>query len=63
MIFVSELRFKLLLLLWITEAQSEYKIGIGIADVTGPPTGVTFVSKYPNLYYYILFYNTCLNLG
>lgn len=44
--FVSEFRFtSLLLLLWITAARSAYKIGVGIADVTGPPAGVTFVSK------------------
>jgi len=44
-LFVSELSFVFLLSLWITSALSLYKIGIGIADVTGPATGVTFVSK------------------
>jgi len=32
--------------LWITAASSLYKIGIGIADVTGPAAGVTFVSIF-----------------
>ncbi|XP_050428136.1 neutral ceramidase [Adelges cooleyi] len=33
----------LLMSLWITAAQAMYKIGVGIADVTGPPAGVTFM--------------------
>jgi len=43
--FVSELRFVFVLLLWITTVRSLYQIGIGIADVTGPAAGVTFVSN------------------
>jgi len=43
-LFVSELRFIFALSLWITAASSMYKIGVGIADVTGPAAGVTFVS-------------------
>uniref|UniRef100_A0A2H8TTC9 Neutral ceramidase n=1 Tax=Melanaphis sacchari TaxID=742174 RepID=A0A2H8TTC9_9HEMI len=38
-----ELRFMFVLSLWITTAHSMYKIGIGIADVTGPAAGVTFL--------------------
>ncbi|VVC31571.1 Hypothetical protein CINCED_3A005975 [Cinara cedri] len=40
-----ELRFTIfsLLSLWITAVRSLYKIGIGIADVTGPSAGVTFL--------------------
>ncbi|XP_050531888.1 neutral ceramidase-like [Daktulosphaira vitifoliae] len=33
----------LLLQLYISMVQSFYRIGIGIADITGPPTGVTFM--------------------
>ncbi|XP_060851425.1 neutral ceramidase isoform X1 [Rhopalosiphum padi] len=38
-----ELRFIFVFSLWITTARSLYKIGIGIADVTGPAAGVTFL--------------------
>ncbi|KAL5233736.1 hypothetical protein ACI65C_001146 [Semiaphis heraclei] len=38
-----ELRFIFLLSLWITATSSLYKIGVGIADVTGPAAGVTFL--------------------
>jgi len=42
--------------LWIAAASSLYKIGIGIADVTGPAAGVTFVSIILILIFYDRFY-------
>lgn len=45
-VFVSEIAFTFLLSLWITAVRSAYRVGIGIADVTGPPSGVTFVRKH-----------------
>ncbi|XP_050531890.1 neutral ceramidase-like isoform X2 [Daktulosphaira vitifoliae] len=38
-----DIKFILFLPLCITAVESLYKIGVGIADITGPPTGITFM--------------------
>lgn len=46
-LFITDIKLFLLLPICITAVQSLYRIGAGIADITGPPAGVTFVrNKY-----------------
>lgn len=42
----SALLFGVTLIMGAWHANAEYKIGVGIADVTGPPAEVIFVSNF-----------------